>query len=73
MQYRLSHILPPLKGDLATLTPSTCQVAIGYFIFDDSRARLPPKQGGLGYTGTFTTIEGALRTLEEYLKERGAN
>ncbi|THU85844.1 hypothetical protein K435DRAFT_378558 [Dendrothele bispora CBS 962.96] len=39
-----------------------------HLIFDDSRARLPPSKGGLGYKGGWTTLEGLHKTAEEHYK-----
>ena len=41
-----------------------------HLICDDSRARLPPHKGGLGYEGSWTTLEGFHTTVEEYFKSR---
>ena len=35
-------------------------------IFDDSRARLSPEEGGLGYKGGWTTVQGLYKTVVEH-------
>lgn len=37
-----------------------------HLIFDDSRARLSPEKGGLGYTGVWTTFEGLRKMVRDY-------
>ena len=37
-----------------------------HLFFDDSRARLPPSKGGLGYKGGWTTLEGLQKTVVEH-------
>ena len=63
---RFAPLLPPLNGDLVNLQPSIFSVLMIHLIYDDSRARSPPQQGGLGYTGRWTSAEGLYRTVEEY-------
>ncbi|KAF8994047.1 hypothetical protein BDQ17DRAFT_1331334 [Cyathus striatus] len=62
----LANILPKIQGDLVNLQPSLFFLTEVHLIFDDSRARLPPEQGGLGYRGAWTTFEGLHKTVEEY-------
>ena len=40
-------------------------------MFDDSRARLPPEKGGLGYKGAWTTLEGVYKTCDEHKSSMG--
>ncbi|KAG2368641.1 hypothetical protein BDR07DRAFT_1390458 [Suillus spraguei] len=56
---------------IVNLQPSLFALASVHLIFDDSRARLPPEKGGLGYHGPFTTLQGVCRTVEEHLKVGG--
>ncbi|KAG2368645.1 NAD-P-binding protein [Suillus spraguei] len=67
----LAHFIPNITGDIVNLQPSLFALASVHLIFDDSRARLPPEKGGLGYHGPFTTLEGICRTVEEHLKAGG--
>ncbi|KAG2151252.1 3-beta hydroxysteroid dehydrogenase/isomerase family-domain-containing protein [Suillus bovinus] len=64
----LTHFIPNIVGDTINLQPSLFALACVHLIFDDSRARLPPEKGGLGYHGPFTTLEGFCRTAEEHIK-----
>ncbi|KAK7452175.1 hypothetical protein VKT23_012278 [Stygiomarasmius scandens] len=64
----LASVIPPINGDLINLQPSLYNLTMTHLIFDDSRARLPPSQGGLGYRGAWTTLEGLHKTAEEHYK-----
>ncbi|KAG2139310.1 3-beta hydroxysteroid dehydrogenase/isomerase family-domain-containing protein [Suillus clintonianus] len=64
----LAHFIPNIVGDTVNLQPSLFALASVHVIFDDSRARLSPEKGGLGYHGPFTTLEGICRTAEEHFK-----
>ncbi|KAF8067715.1 3-beta hydroxysteroid dehydrogenase/isomerase family-domain-containing protein [Lyophyllum atratum] len=65
--YAIGKKLPPITGDLVNLQPSLFALTSVHLIFDDSRARLPPEKGGLGYKGAWTTFEGLYKTVEEHL------
>ena len=67
----LSRIFPNITGDIVNLQPSLFNLTQLHLIFDDSRARLPPEKGGLGYRGPFTTLEGLCKTVEEHQKSGG--
>ncbi|KAK7457004.1 hypothetical protein VKT23_010307 [Stygiomarasmius scandens] len=62
----IGNILPQLSGNLLNLQPSTLGLAILHTFVDDSRARLPPEKGGLGYNGMYTTLEGMYRCCDEF-------
>ncbi|KAI5888688.1 NAD(P)-binding protein [Schizophyllum commune H4-8] len=64
---QLAGLLPSLRGLVAALQPSLWDIAGPRLIFDDSRARLPPEQGGLGYRGVWTTMEGVVRTHQAFV------
>jgi hypothetical protein len=57
---------PPLTGDIINLQTSLFALTSVHLICDDSRARLPPERGGLGYRGTWTTLQGLCKTVEEH-------
>ncbi|EKM75813.1 hypothetical protein AGABI1DRAFT_63993 [Agaricus bisporus var. burnettii JB137-S8] len=59
---------PRITGNLVNLQPSIYSLTQLHVIFDDSRARLSPEEGGLGYRGAWTTLEGAHKTVEEHYK-----
>ncbi|KDQ60162.1 hypothetical protein JAAARDRAFT_152710 [Jaapia argillacea MUCL 33604] len=62
----LGGLLPPLNGDIVNLQPSLFALTMVHLIFDDSRARLPPAKGGLGYEGAWTTLEGMCKLVQEH-------
>ncbi|KAH9477846.1 3beta-hydroxysteroid-dehydrogenase/decarboxylase isoform 1 [Psilocybe cubensis] len=64
--WMLGKLLPVITGPIVNLQPSVFYLTAVHLIFDDSRARLPPEKGGLGYTGTWTTIEGLHKTAREH-------
>ncbi|KIL62261.1 hypothetical protein M378DRAFT_187369 [Amanita muscaria Koide BX008] len=59
----LQRIIPPILGDLVNLQPSLFALTQVHLIFDDSRARLPPEKGGLGYRGAWSTLQGLHETF----------
>ncbi|KAF8880049.1 NAD-P-binding protein [Infundibulicybe gibba] len=76
--FSLARMLPQVEGDIVNLQPSLFSLTMPHLFFDDSRARLTPAKGGLGYIGTFTTIEGCIKTVEAHKSgasksDRGAN
>lgn len=64
--YHLAQKLPALTSDIVNLQPSLFNLVNVHLIFDDSRARLPPEKGGLGYKGAWTTFEGLHKTVDEH-------
>ena len=60
------RLLPPVNSDLVNLQPPLFALTSVHLIFDDSRARLPPEKGGLGYKGAWTTLEGIYKTVQEH-------
>ncbi|KAJ6631058.1 3-beta hydroxysteroid dehydrogenase/isomerase family-domain-containing protein [Mycena sp. CBHHK59/15] len=64
--YRLAEKLPVLGSDVVNLQPSLFNLVNVHLIFDDSRARLPPEKGGLGYKGAWTTLEAVHKTVDEH-------
>ncbi|KAJ7770456.1 3-beta hydroxysteroid dehydrogenase/isomerase family-domain-containing protein [Mycena metata] len=74
-QSRLTALLPPLGANIVNLQPSLFNLVSVHLIFDDSRARLPPEKGGLGYKGAWTTLEAAHKTVDDHkanLQREGA-
>ena len=67
----LAILIPKLNGDLVSLQPSMFELIMAHLFFDDSRARLPPEQGGLGYNSPWTTLEGLCKLVEEFRKSNG--
>ena len=64
----LNRLVPQLNGDLINLQPSMFALVMPHLIFDDSRARLSPSKGGLGYKGKWTTLEGLCKLVDEFEK-----
>ncbi|KAI6045271.1 3-beta hydroxysteroid dehydrogenase/isomerase family-domain-containing protein [Pisolithus marmoratus] len=64
----IARILPSIGGDLVNLQPSMFAAAAVHLIFDDTRARLSPSEGGLGYNGPYTTLQGICKTVDAHLK-----
>lgn len=62
----ITEKLPPLNGDVVNLQPSLFALTMVHLIFDDSRARLPPEKGGLGYKGAWTSLQGLYKTVREH-------
>lgn len=62
----VTRLLPPLQGDIINLQPPLFYLTSVHLIFDDSRARLSPDSGGLGFEGVWTTYEGLYKTWHEY-------
>ncbi|KAF8122689.1 hypothetical protein EV363DRAFT_1553548 [Boletus edulis] len=64
----VARVIPALSRDMINLQPTIFTLMSIHLIFDDSRARLPPAQGGLGYQGPYMTLEGICKTAEVYFK-----
>jgi hypothetical protein len=64
----IGAILPPLGGDIVNMQPSLFLLTSVHLVFDDSRARLSPQKGGLGYKGLWTTLDGVCKTVDEHQK-----
>ena len=71
----LGKVLPELSGDIRHLKPGIFSITT-HLIASDAEARKPVSEGGLGYAGLLTTLEGmALEVLEwneEHLAGAGA-
>jgi hypothetical protein len=65
-RYRIAQTLPAIPSGIVNLQPSLFNLINVHLIFDDSRARLPPEKGGLGYKGAWTTFEGLHKTFDEH-------
>ncbi|KAH9941179.1 NAD(P)-binding protein [Epithele typhae] len=67
----LAKLVPPLSGDVVYLQPSIFSLTQVHLIFDDSRARRAPEDGGLGWNGRVTTLEGMCKTVQEFERSGG--
>ncbi|EGO03594.1 hypothetical protein SERLA73DRAFT_175136 [Serpula lacrymans var. lacrymans S7.3] len=63
-----ARFIPNITGDIINLQPSLFALTSIHLVFDDSRARLPPAKGGLGYNGCFTSLQGLCKTVDEHIK-----
>lgn len=64
----IARVIPTVAGDVVNLQPPIISLTTIHLIFDDSRARLSPVKGGLGYYGPYTTLEGICKTVDEHLR-----
>ncbi|KAJ3505076.1 hypothetical protein NLJ89_g7606 [Agrocybe chaxingu] len=69
LQARFPRILSPLTGDLLTFQPPIFDLTAAHAKVDDSRACLPPSEGGLGYCAPWTTMQGVCQLVSDYLKD----
>lgn len=61
----IGNLLPTLPPDIAQLQPPLFTVSTCHVIADDGEARKSVEEGGLGYKGICTTLEGmCLQVLE---------
>lgn len=67
----LAGALPPLGGDLVNLQPSLFALTMVHLVWDDARARRSPADGGLGYRGLWSTLEGLCKLVDEHEKSGG--
>ncbi|KLO17650.1 NAD-P-binding protein [Schizopora paradoxa] len=59
----LARFMPKINGDAINLQPSMFWLIMPHLIFSSQRASLPPSEGGLGYTGQWTTLEGLCKLV----------
>ena len=67
----LKMILPEIKGDARSLQPRIFTICT-HIIGSDAEARKAVSEGGLGYTGVITTLEGIVSEIVEWNREHGA-
>ncbi|KAJ5959766.1 uncharacterized protein N7479_006916 [Penicillium vulpinum] len=66
LQYRYLSWLPKLSGDIGQLQPSLFSIINVHVFADDSRAKLAPEMGGLGYNPPLSTLDGLCRRLVDW-------
>ncbi|KAI0836024.1 NAD(P)-binding protein [Hypoxylon sp. FL0890] len=64
----LRKILPELKGDLKHVKPAIFSICT-HLVGSNDEIGKPVSQGGLGYTGVLTTLEGMTLEMLEWNKE----
>lgn len=64
----LRKVLPGLTGDIRHLKPGIISICT-HLVASDEEARKPVSQGGLGYSGVFTTLEGMVLEVLEWNRE----
>jgi hypothetical protein len=59
-------LLPALPADIALLQPTLFSISCVHVIADDGHARKSIEDGGLGYRGICTTLEGMCMQIREW-------
>jgi nucleoside-diphosphate-sugar epimerase len=68
---RFGQFIPAPNGDLVNLQPSLFFLTMVHLIWDDSRARMSPEKGGLGYQPQWTTLAALCKLVAEHKKANG--
>ncbi len=68
----LKKILPEPVGDIRHLKPGLFSITT-HLIASDTEARKSVSEGGIGYSGVLTTIEGMTREVLEWNEEHAGN
>ena len=66
----VARLMPRPVGEVVFLQPSMFALTNVHLYFDDSRARLPPEKGGLGYGGA-TSLEGVCQVVVDHYRTGG--
>jgi hypothetical protein len=72
LQARFPKVLPELGSDLKMIQPALFSISAGFLIGSDAAAQKSIDEGGLGYKGVCTTLEG-LCTQVKIWNEEHAN
>ncbi|KAH9000771.1 NAD-P-binding protein [Lactarius hatsudake] len=67
----IARFVPAPTGDLVNLQPSLFSLTMPHLIWDDSRARASPENGGLGYKPRWTTLSALCKLVEEHKRTEG--
>lgn len=65
-------LLPRLTGDLAQMQPALFAISDVFCFADDSRAKMAPEMGGLGYQPPSTTLQGMCKEVAEWNRKAEA-
>ena len=66
LRFKFFGFLPKLSPNLEQMQPSLFAILDVHVFADDSRAKLAPQFGGLGYNPPLTTLEGMCRRLVDW-------
>jgi hypothetical protein len=64
----IGKLLPPLQGDLRHLKPGLFSITT-HLIASNEEVSKPVSEGGLGYQGVLTTLEGMVLEVLEWNRE----
>lgn len=67
----IARFVPAPTGDLVNLQPSLFSLTMPHLIWDDSRARASPENGGLGYKPRWTTLSALCKLVKEHKRTEG--
>jgi hypothetical protein len=73
LQSKFPKILPELNGDLKIVQPALFSVSAANLIGTDAAARKPVQEGGLGYKGGNTTLEGMCMQMKIWNDEHASD
>lgn len=63
----LGRVIPSLKSPMIHMQPAMLQVAMSHQVASNDEISKPPEQGGLGYRGIFTSMEGMCTEIREWI------
>jgi hypothetical protein len=65
----LDWILPELPGDVSLLQPTLFSISCAHVVATDAAAQKSIKEGGIGYRGIYTTLEGMCQEIKNWNDE----
>lgn len=65
----LARLIPPLSGDIKHLQPGLFSICT-HLVADNADAGMAVSEGGLGYRGVLTTLEGMCQELVDWNREQ---
>jgi hypothetical protein len=66
-------LMPLLSADIAQLQPTLFSISTCHVVADDGHARKSVEEGGLGYKGVCTTLEGMCMQVREWNVQHNDN
>ncbi|KAF9774769.1 hypothetical protein IL306_007199 [Fusarium sp. DS 682] len=64
----LKGVLPEVKGDMRTVQPGLITICT-HLVASDAEARKPVSEGGLGYKGLLTSLQGVVSVILDWNRE----